>query len=243
MLRMPQGFGMNSRWQCVRLASQSWQSFRCATSRSRFTMTKTGSCERQCRAARRAARRQPVSLASSKKRSSTTPTSMTMPSCLTCSASLGRASRSTVPSAGIPRIARLHPSALQLCRTVFGATRLGMRVIVAPGNVGPVAIDHPALFQPKTGQVAAAAAAAAKAEEATGKADQARLVAITASRESALAMVSVRKAETLKLKAETELAAAERAIASAASREAKEQAEGAKAKVTARIGELEAQLV
>ena len=127
---------------------------------------------------------------------------------------------------------------------LFGATRLGMRVIVAPGNVGPVAIDHPALFQPKTGQVAAAAAAAAaKAEEATGKADQARLVAITASRESALAMVSVRKAETLKLKAETELAAAERAIASAASREAKEQAEGAKAKVTARIGELEAQLV
>src|SRR6478672_6642137 len=43
---------------------------------------------------------------------------------------------------------------------LFGATSLGMRVIVAPGDVAPVSIDHPALFQPKTGQVAAAAAAA-----------------------------------------------------------------------------------
>jgi hypothetical protein len=90
---------------------------------------------------------------------------------------------------------------------------------------------------------AAAAAAAAKAEAAAGKADQARLVAVTASRESTLAMVSVRKTENLKLRSETELAAIERAIASAASAEAKEQAEGTKAKVTARIGELEAQLI
>jgi hypothetical protein len=127
---------------------------------------------------------------------------------------------------------------------LFGATKRGTRVIVAPGNVGPVAIDHPALFQPKTGQVAAAAdAAAAKAEEATLKADQARLVAATASRESALAIVSVRKTEALKLKAAAELTATERMIAVAASPEAKEQAEGVKAKVTARIDELESQLV
>jgi hypothetical protein len=127
---------------------------------------------------------------------------------------------------------------------LFGATKLGMRVIVAPGNVGPVAIDHPALVQPKTGQVAAAAAAAtAKAEEATVKADQAKLVAITATRESALAIASVRKAEALKFKAEAELTAAERMIAAATSPGAKEQAEGVKAKVTARVDELEAQLV
>ena len=126
---------------------------------------------------------------------------------------------------------------------LFGATKLGMRIIVAPGNVGPVAIDHPALFQPKTGQVAAAAAAAtAKAKEATVTADQSRLVAITASRESAIAIVSVRKTEALKLKAEAELTATEHMIAAAASPEAKEQAEGVKAKVTARIDELEAQL-
>src|SRR5215510_12806060 len=125
---------------------------------------------------------------------------------------------------------------------LFGATKLGMRLIVAPGNTAPVPIDHPTLFRPKTDQVAAAAAAAAaKANEAAGKADQARLVAITATRESALAMASVRKTENLKLRAETELAAIERAIASAASPEAKDQAEGVKAKVTMRIGELEAQ--
>ena len=125
---------------------------------------------------------------------------------------------------------------------LFDATRLGMRLIVAPGNAVPVAIDHPALFKPKAGAAAAASAAAAAAEEAAGKADRVRLVAITAYRESTLAMVPVRKAETLKLKAEWELAAAERAIASAASPEVKQQVEDAKAKVTARIGELEAQL-
>ncbi|HEY6381694.1 MAG TPA: L,D-transpeptidase family protein [Pseudolabrys sp.] len=128
---------------------------------------------------------------------------------------------------------------------LFGVTKLGMRLIVAPGSAAPpVAIEHPALFRPKTGQVAAAAAAAAaKAEEATRKADQARLAAVTANRESVAAMTAVRKAENLKLRAETELTSVERAIASAASPEAKEQAEGIKAKVTARISELEAQLV
>jgi len=126
---------------------------------------------------------------------------------------------------------------------LFDVTKLGMRLIVAPGNAVPVAIDHPALFQSKTGLAAGrAATAAAEAKEAAGKAEQARLVAVAAFRESSLAMVSVRKAENLKLKAETELAAIERAIDSAASLKAKEQAEDAKAKVMARIGELEAQL-
>ena len=126
---------------------------------------------------------------------------------------------------------------------LFGATSLGMRVIVAPGNAAPVAIVHPALFQPKKGAAtAAASAAAAAANEAAGKAVRARLIATTAYREWMLAMVPVRRAETLKLKAVWELAAAERAIAVAASPGAKQQAEDAKAKATARIGELEAQL-
>ena len=59
----------------------------------------------------------------------------------------------------------------------------------------------------------------------------------------ALQSLSVRKTEALKLKAEAELTATERMIAAAASPEAKEQAEGVKAKVIARIDELEAQLV
>jgi hypothetical protein len=126
---------------------------------------------------------------------------------------------------------------------LFSATRLGMRIIVAPGNALPVAIDHPALFQPKAGPGAAAAsAAAAEADAAASKADQARLAVITASRESAFATVSVRKVEILKLKAEAQLATIERSIASEESPEAKEQSEDAKAKMTAQIGELEAQL-
>jgi hypothetical protein len=131
----------------------------------------------------------------------------------------------------------------EFAERLFDATALGMRVIVAPGNVAPVAIDHPALFQPTAGPGAAAAsAAAAQANEAASKAEQARLAAITASRESALATVSVRKLEILKLNSEAQLAAIERAIASAASPEALEQSEDPKAKLTAQISELEAQL-
>src|SRR3984893_754877 len=125
---------------------------------------------------------------------------------------------------------------------LFGATRLGMRVIVAPTDVAPVQIAHPALFSSKPGTVAVAAARAAEADEAASKADQARLAAATASREAARAMMPVRAAEKLKLRAEAQLAAAERAVASAGSAEAKEQAEDAKAKAAARVAELEAQV-
>jgi hypothetical protein len=124
---------------------------------------------------------------------------------------------------------------------LFDMTRLGMRVIVAPGDVAPIEIAHPALFQAKPGAGALAAARAAEADEAARKADEARLAAVTASREAARAMVPVRVAENLKLRAEAQLAAAETALGSAASAEAKEQAEAAKAKAIARIAELQAQ--
>ena len=124
---------------------------------------------------------------------------------------------------------------------LFDATRLGMRVIVAPSDVAPIEIAHPALFLPKPGAGAFAAARAAEADEAARKADQARLAAVTASREAARAMMPVRVAENLKLRAEAQLAAAETALGSAISAEAKEQAEDAKAKAVARIAELQAQ--
>src|SRR5262245_13137767 len=95
---------------------------------------------------------------------------------------------------------------------LFGVTKLGMRVIVAPSDVAPVEIAHPALFPPKPGAGAVAAARAAEADEAAHKADQARLAAVTASRESARAMIPVRAAENLKLRAEAQLAAADRAV-------------------------------
>jgi bifunctional DNA-binding transcriptional regulator/antitoxin component of YhaV-PrlF toxin-antitoxin module len=56
-------------------------------------------------------------------------------------------------------------------------------------------------------------------------------------------MMPVRVAENLKLRAETQLVAAERAVASAGSIAAKEQAEETKAAAAARVAELEARLV
>jgi L,D-transpeptidase catalytic domain len=125
---------------------------------------------------------------------------------------------------------------------LFDVTKLGMRVIVAPNDVAPVSIVHPALFQPKPDAGAATAARAAEADDAASKADQTRLAAMTAFREVAQAMVPVRILRNLKLRSETQLAAAEHAIAAAESVEAKEQAEDAKAKAAARVAEVEVQL-
>jgi hypothetical protein len=126
---------------------------------------------------------------------------------------------------------------------LFGTTRLGMRVIVAPTNAAPLAINHLALFQPKAGAGAAAAAsAAAEAEQAARKADLARAAAMTASRESATGTVTLRKMEILKLKAEAQLAAAERALAAATSPETQDEGESTKAKAKAQIDDLASQL-
>jgi hypothetical protein len=124
---------------------------------------------------------------------------------------------------------------------LFDVTAMGMRVIVAPTDVAPVEIAHPVLFQPKPGAGALAAARSAEAEEAAGKAAQARLAAGTAYREATRAMMPVRVAENLKLRAEAQLAAAETTLGSAISAEAKERAEGAKAQAAARLTELQVQ--
>ena len=125
---------------------------------------------------------------------------------------------------------------------LFDVTRRGMRVIVAPTDVAPIEIAPPPLFQPKPGAGALAAARTAELDEAARKADQARLAAGTAFREAAQAMVPVRVAENLKLRAEAQLAAAETALGSAISAEAKEQAERDKAQAIAGITGLQVQL-
>jgi hypothetical protein len=124
-------------------------------------------------------------------------------------------------------------------RRLFGMTKLGMRVIVAPSDVAPVEIVHPALFptQPRAGTLAAARAA--EADEAASKADRAKLATVTASREAAQAMM--RAAENFKLRAEAQLAAADRAGTSAGAAETSEQAEDGKATAAARAVEVEAQ--
>jgi hypothetical protein len=125
---------------------------------------------------------------------------------------------------------------------LFDLTKLGMRVIVAPSDVAPVSIAHPVLFQPKSDARDVAAARLSEAEEAAKKADQARLTAVTASREVAQAAMPLRRMRHLKLREEERLANVERSIASADSIEAKEAAEAAKAISTTKIAELGAQL-
>jgi hypothetical protein len=125
---------------------------------------------------------------------------------------------------------------------LFNLTKLGMRVIVAPSDVAPVSIAHPALFEPRQDARDAAAARVSEAEEAAKKADQARLAALTASREVAQAAMPLRRMRNLKLIEEQRLASAERSITSADSIEAKEAAEARKANSKAKLAELDAQL-
>ena len=124
---------------------------------------------------------------------------------------------------------------------LFDDTPLGLRVIVAPTDVEPIEIAHPALLPSKPDDGALAAARTAAADEATRKADQARLAAGAAFREAALATAPVRAAENLTLRAKEQLAAAEAALGSASSADAKQRAESAKAQAVARISELQEQ--
>src|SRR6202030_819079 len=74
---------------------------------------------------------------------------------------------------------------------LFEKTRIGMRVIIAPGDVIPVEIAHPALFSSDPYAGAHAAALAAEAAEAVRKANEARIAAVTAAREAARGAVQV----------------------------------------------------
>ena len=124
---------------------------------------------------------------------------------------------------------------------LFATTQLGMRVIVAPADTAPFEISHPTLFPSQSEASALAAARAVEAAEAAKTADQARLAAVGAAREAAKAMIPVRVAENLKLRAEQQLAAAEATLATSDSAEAKTQAEDAKTKALDKIAELRAQ--
>ena len=114
---------------------------------------------------------------------------------------------------------------------LFDITTLGMRVIISPDDVAPVEIAHPGL--PLSKPVSAdAAARAAEAADAARKADQAKRAADVASWAAAQAAAPVSAAETLKQRAGTLLATANREAAKAQAAEAKAAAaaEDAKAK-------------
>src|SRR5262249_776482 len=124
---------------------------------------------------------------------------------------------------------------------LFGITSVGMRVIIAPHDVTPVEIAHPALFSPKPGAGARPAALAAESAEAARKGDAAKTALAAAEREAARARLALRTKETLKARAEAELAAAERALNVATSDEAKARATDAKDKAAAKLADAQAQ--
>jgi hypothetical protein len=125
---------------------------------------------------------------------------------------------------------------------LFDLTQMGLRVIVAPTDVAPVEIAHPVLFEAKPGAGAAAAARLSDADAAAKKAEQARLAAGAAYRDSVQGMVSVRVAENKKRIAEAQLANAETALGAAIPGEAQERAESDKAQAVARVAGSQTQL-
>jgi hypothetical protein len=129
---------------------------------------------------------------------------------------------------------------------LFDKTRIGMRVIISPFDVGPVEFSHPALFVPKQKAIDAASvraeALARETDAPTKVADAAKAVVTATKREAAAAPTEVGKLERLKSRADAELAYAEKVLAAAKTDEAKAKAEDVKQKAAAKVEELGGQL-
>lgn len=133
-------------------------------------------------------------------------------------------------------------------RTLFGKTRIGMRVIVSPQDASPVAFTHPALLVPEGKALAAAPLRAEtltrEAAEAARAADETKKASAIAAREAAPLSASLRKAAGLKTKADAELTKAARVLAAAKADEARNRAEDlhdqAAAKAAAAAAQFEA---
>jgi len=124
---------------------------------------------------------------------------------------------------------------------LFDKTRIGMRVIISPNDAAPVEFSHPALFAPNAEAIAAAPARAETlardAAEAAKAAVETKKAAATAARETPLLTSSLRKLELLKRSADAELAAADKALATAKTDQAKARAEDRKQKAAAKATE------
>jgi hypothetical protein len=124
---------------------------------------------------------------------------------------------------------------------LFGVTKVGMRVIISPGDAAPVEIAHPVLPSSKPMSADAVATRAAEAADAAREADQAKRLAEIASWAAAQAAAPVHAAATLKQKAENQLAAADREDANAKAAEAKAAAAAEDAKGKAAAAKLTAE--
>ena len=124
---------------------------------------------------------------------------------------------------------------------LYNKTRIGMRVIIAPGDPTPVDFSHPALLVPKAEAIAAASVRAEplarEAAEAAKAVDPAKKAAAAAARETAPLAASLRKLASLKARADAELAAADKALAAAKTDQAKQRAEERRQKAASRVAE------
>jgi hypothetical protein len=131
---------------------------------------------------------------------------------------------------------------------LFDKTRIGMRVIISPGDAVPVDFSHPALslFAPNAEIIAAAPEKAEtlsrEAADAAAIADEAKKTAATAARELAPLARSLRKLERFKARADAELLSADKALAAARTDQARAKAEDRKQKAAAKAAELGARL-
>jgi hypothetical protein len=129
---------------------------------------------------------------------------------------------------------------------LFDKTRIGMRVIISPLDAAPVEFSHKLLFAPNADAIAAAPARAEtlgrEAAEASKAADEAKKAAATAPRDIASLTASLRKIEQLKARSDAEIKAAERALATAKTDQARALAEDQKQKATAKAADFASQL-
>src|SRR6188474_2127029 len=129
---------------------------------------------------------------------------------------------------------------------LYNKTRIGMRVIIAPGDPTPVDFSHPALLVPKAEAIAAASVRAEplarEAAEAARAADAAKKATAAAARETTSLAASLRKLASLKARADAELAAADKALAAAKTDQAKERAGERRQKAASRVEEARKQL-
>jgi hypothetical protein len=129
---------------------------------------------------------------------------------------------------------------------LFEKTWIGMRVIISPNETAPVEFSHPALFVPNAEAVAAAPARAEtlarEAEEAATAADEAKKAAATTAREAASVTASLRNLQSLKTRADAELAFADKALAAAKTDQAKARAEELKQKAAPKAADAGTQL-
>jgi L,D-transpeptidase catalytic domain len=128
----------------------------------------------------------------------------------------------------------------------FDKTRIGMRVIISPIDAAPADFSDPKLFQPSADALAAAPtraeAVSREIAEAAQAAAETKKTAATATRDTAAIAASLRKLQSLKTRADADLAYADKLLANATTDQAKAKAADLQAKVAPKAAELATQL-